>query len=230
MQGIGRSAGKSFAYLLGVYLGDGCVTKGGKQLHFRLNTIDQDFAEAVKSAIADVSNKYVGICKHAVKRSPKPNYSLFCADTVLCQRMVDATDAKAVLPIPDSREEKIAMIEGLMDSEGFIAATRNPTNRRYFMGYKSCDPWVRDFIGLLESVGIRTGKIGIEKPRKPGYKTPMRFHVKMQSWIDSGARFRIARKQKKVEEWASAGPYERRAKFPRRLTSEANTLGAPKER
>lgn len=231
---IGKSAGKSYAYLLGVFLGDGCVTyaptknSGSATSYpvFRLNTIDEDFALATKTALQEFTDRPVSIHKHDVKKSSKPNYSLRCGDPEICEHLQDVTQSKAI--IPDfvhswAKEDKLAFIVGVMDSEGFVAANNtNPTNRRYYMGYKSCDAWVPDFIRLLQGVGIRIGKVGIEKPRKPGYKTPTRFAIKMQSWIDSGARFNIKRKQDRVDAWAEFGPYERRAKFPRRLTSEAN--------
>lgn len=230
MQKIGQSAGKSYAYLLGVYLGDGCVTRPSSRSAperrcFKLNTIDEDFAEAVKSALAILTDKPVSICKHDVSKSSKPNYSLYCGCDEICATLVFDTAHKTRFPQFTVRENTLAFIEGLMDSEGFVAANKNPTNRRFYMGFKSCDPWVPEFKQLMEFVGIRTGKLSTETPRKPGYKTPRRFHIKMQSWIDSGARFNIARKQSRVDEWASAGPYERRAKNPRRLTSEANTPG-----
>jgi hypothetical protein len=81
------------------------------------------------------------------------------------------------------------------------------------MGFKSCDAWVPDFIRILHSVGIATGKVGIERPRRKGYKTPIRFAIKMQSWIDSGARFCIARKQQRVDEWAATTPDPRGLRF-----------------
>lgn len=235
---IGQSAGKSYAYLLGVFLGDGCVTyqssknsgHGIKRYPvFRLNTIDEDFALAAKSALSELTDRPVSIHQHPVKKSSKPNFSLRCGDPVLCAHFLEATKDKTVIPefVQEwTRENRLAFVAGIMDSEGFVGANRNPTNRRYYMGYKSCDVWVPEFIRILEKLGIKVGKVSQEKPRKPGYKTPTRFTIKMQSWIDSGARFNIARKQDRVDAWAEAGPYERRAVGPRRLSSEANTPDA----
>lgn len=210
--------------MTGVYLGDGCVTKDAYRSIFRLNTIDQDFAEAVQKSLYAVGCVNISLTCHAVKKSSKPNWSLAARDNGFCHRFVDMTNGKQKLPddlFCWSREEKLAFIAGLMDSEGFVAANKsNPTNRRYYMGFKCCEAWVAEFQRLLESIGIRTGKYSEEKPRLPGYKTPKRFHVKMQSWIDAGAYFNIARKQNRVMEWAEAGAYERRSKFPRRSTSE----------
>ncbi|MDD9727237.1 hypothetical protein PVV74_17385 [Roseovarius sp. SK2] len=235
---IGQSAGKSYAYLLGVFLGDGCVTmqptknSGSVSVYpvFRLNTIDEDFALSTKRALSKFTDRPISIHKHEVSKSSKPNYSLRCGDPEICENLKSVTHQKKVIPdfVHDwSKGEKLAFIAGIMDSEGFVAANNsNPTNRRYYMGYKSCDVWVPEFIRVLESVGIKIGKVSHEKPRKAHYKSPTRFSIKMQSWIDSGARFNIARKQNRVDEWAAIGPYERRATNPRRLTSEANTPDA----
>jgi len=225
---IGQSAGKSFAYLFGVYLGDGCVSKGRYHC-FRLNTIDNDFALATQAALSEVTDYKVTIAKHDVKRG-KPNHALYCGDPDLGKFLVAMTNDKQQLPAfvwTASRDEKLAFISGLMDSEGFVAANSNPTNRRFYMGFKSTNCWVPDFVRLLESVGIMVGKISKEKPLKPGYREPSRFTIKMKSWIDSGAKFNIARKQSRVDEWNAAGAYENRSKFPRRLSSETNTQGAP---
>jgi LAGLIDADG DNA endonuclease family protein len=224
MQAIGQSAGKSFAYLLGVFLGDGCVTKYQKKyLVFRLNTIDEDFALAVKAALREISKHPVSLCCHPVAKSSKPNWSLGCMDRKFCEGVLADTDKKQRIPdyvFEWPRDLKLAFIGGLMDSEGYVGANSNSTGRRYYIGYKSCDAWVPEFIRLLHSVGIRTGKIGIERPYKAGYKTPMRFTIKMQSWIDSGATFNIARKQRRVDEWGATVPNPLGLRFRAKLTSE----------
>jgi hypothetical protein len=230
----GQDAGKSFAYILGVYLGDGAVTtwrQTGKsdRLVFRLNTIDQDFAEATKKALQDLSDYTVSLCCHAVAKSKKPNHALALGDRALCERLIADTEKKRIIPeyvFGWSRENKLAFIVGLMDSEGFVAANSNHTGRRFYMGFKSCDRWVPDFVKLLHSVGIQIGKIGIEKPRFSGYKTPTRFAIKMQSWIDSGARFNIVRKQARVDEWAATVPNPVGYRFRAKLTPET-TCTAP---
>lgn len=230
----GQDAGKSFAYILGVYLGDGAVTvwrQAGKsdRLIFRLNTIDKDFALATKTALQDLSRYTVSLCCHAVAKSNKPNWALALGDRALCERLIADTEKKRIIPPYVwgwPRDHRLAFIAGLMDSEGFVAANSNHTGRRFYMGFKSCDLWVPDFVKLLQSVGIIVGKIGIERPRFSGYKTPMRFAIKMQSWIDSGARFNIARKQSRVDEWANTVPDPRGLRFRAKLTPET-TCTAP---
>ena len=218
---LGQSAGKSYAYLLGVYLGDGCVTRYNKGIAFRVNTIDEDFALAIKAALKDVTETTVRIWKETVSKSSKPNYALCCADEVLAKRFVAETHDKQILPRMESLENKKAIIVGLMDSEGFVAKnTNNHTGRAYYMGYKSCDVWVPELISLMQSVGLRMGKISECPPYKHHYKIPTRFTIKMQSWVDSGMRFNIKRKQDRVDTWAATEPYTQRRVNPRKLTSE----------
>lgn len=219
---IGKSAGKSYAYLLGVYLGDGCISEDERGYRmFRVNTIDEDFALAIKAAIADVSRSNVTINKQIVKKSSKPNYALTCCDQGLCKALLLDTDEKMALPFCRTDELKKAMIIGLMDSEGFVAEkTQHKTGRAYYMGFKSCDVWVPDFVKLVQSVGLKIGKVSKCPPYRPHYKEPTRFHIKMQSWVDSGMRFNIKRKQDRVDRWAATEPYSERSRFPRKLTSE----------
>lgn len=218
---IGQSAGKSWAYLFGVYLGDGCVTtqpgRNGKVWPvFRLNTIDEDFAIAVKAALEEVTEYAVSYVRHKVhKPNASDNYSLRCGDPDVCTFFRQETADKTKLPewiFRAKRDHKLAFIAGLMDSEGFVSVN---TKGACFLGFKSTDVWFEDFIRLLNSVGIKVGKIGIEKPLRPHYRTPRRITIKRQSWIDAGAYFMISRKQRRLMNWVAA-----------QLTSETNTRDA----
>jgi len=226
---LGQSAGKSYAYLLGVFLGDGCVSRDERDYHiFRLNTIDEDFAIATKNAIANLSSRNVGISKQVVKKSSRPNYALSCCDQELCKNLVLDTYGKTQIPNFTMLGSAGEFTVGLMDSEGFVAEkTENKTGRAFYMGFKSCEVWVPEFIKIVQSVGLKIGKIQIEKPYKEGYKAATRFHIKMQSWVDSGLKFNIARKQDRVDRWAATVPYSERSRYPRKLTSE--TIRQPSE-
>lgn len=224
MKTIGQEAGKSYAYLLGVYLGDGCITKQYGKWSFKVNTIDEDFAIAIQSAIDCLGFKST-IYKHSVKKSHKPNYLLWCYSQALCNDLLNdcggESNPKSRFPFFTVRDNEGAFIVGLMDSEGFVAEkTENKTGRAYYMGYKSCDPWVPRLLELMKDFGLRFGKVQTERPLKPGYKAPTRVTIKMQSWVDSGLRFNIKRKQERVDRWASTVPYSERSRYPRRLTPE----------
>ncbi len=207
MHEIGQSAGKTWAYLLGVFLGDGCVTIVQGYPAFRLNTIDLDFAEATREALRSFTGRPVSLHTHAVSKSSKPNHSIRCGDPLICEALQSETDRKAKLPdwiFTAPREQKLALIAGLMDSEGYVCVKEG--RGQAHMGFKSTDLWFDDFLRLMQSVGIIHGKIGVEKPRKPGYRTPRRVTIKMRSWVDAGGYFLIRRKQDRVEKWAEM-PY-----------------------
>jgi hypothetical protein len=131
------------------------------------------------------------------------NFAMTHACRELCEKLVADTNDKTAIPAyvfgwPDDLKREF--VAGLMDSEGFVSMNTAGTA---YMGFKSCDVWFADFVRILQSVGVQIGKIGVEQPRKPGYKTPRRFTAKMQSWVDSGCRFKIQRKQRRVDAWAS---------------------------
>lgn len=207
MHKIGQSAGKTWAYLLGVFLGDGCVTIVQGYPRFRLNTIDRDFAEATRDAISEVSQRPISLHTHAVSKSSKPNHSITSCDPVLCAALQEETGRKVKLPdwiFTAPAEQKLAFIAGLMDSEGYVCVKKG--RGQAHMGFKSTDLWFEDFLQLMQSVGIIHGKIGVEQPRQLGYRTPKRVTIKLRSWVDAGGYFRIRRKQERVEKWA-AMPY-----------------------
>lgn len=221
---IAQSAGKSFAYILGVYLGDGNVSMPKDENTgiryspaFRLNTIDEDFAQAVIAALKSMSNRPVSTGKHSVKLSDKPNHWVFAMNPELCNKLVIDTEGKRFIPpyvFDWDKELKLEFIAGLMDSEGFVTYNKQKMTS-YYMGFKCCEVWVRDFVRVLESVGIMVGKIAVCPPYKDGYKTPIRFHIKMTTWVKAGARFKIKRKQDRVDTWNA-----------RRLSSTTNMLEA----
>lgn len=223
---IGLSADKSYAYLLGVFLGDGCVTRYNNGIAFRMNTIDEDFALAVKAALGELTEVPTRIWKYSVKKSSKPNFSLCCADQKLCNNLRSDTSNKTRIPLNKLEANEGAFVIGLMDSEGFVAKkTGATTEKSYYMGFKSCDVWVPKFVSLLQSLGLKIGKVSQCPPYKAHYKTPTRFHIKMQSWVNSGLRFNIKRKQDRVDVWANTMPYANRT-TKKELISETTRQGA----
>ena len=172
-----------------------------------MNTIDLDFAEATREALRTFTDRPISLHTHAVSKSSKPNHHVRCGDPEICRALQSETDSKAKLPdwiFTADKDVKLAFIAGLMDSEGYVCVREG--RGQAHMGFKSTDLWFNDFLRLLQSVGIVHGKIGVEQPRKPGYRTPRRVTIKLRSWVDAGGYFRIARKQERVEKWA-AMPY-----------------------
>lgn len=220
MQEVEQSAGKlnATAYLLGVYLGDGCLT--GKM--YKLNVIDLDFAKAVQRALEIVLGKKPKIRTHAVKNSDKPNHAIAITAHELLY-FVDDTQRKQKIPeyvFGWPKDAKLAFIAGVMDSEGWVSINpwysyrdgkkritkaeyesgigRVYTGHRYNIGFKCTDGFTLDLPRLMESVGIKTNKITRCKPYKEGYLVPMKFHINKETWLKSGAYFNIKRKEDKL--------------------------------
>lgn len=214
---IRKPADKNWEYLVGVFLGDGCVTRQGpNRPFFRLNTIDQDFAFTTKEALHHFTDRAVTYCVHPVPKSKKPNHSLQCGDPEICSRLQAETDFKKKLPDwiwTCDHEARLAFIAGLMDSEGYCCINGSGSLN---IGYCSCDAWFDDFIRVLNKAGIEVGKIGTVMRYKAHHKTPRRFTIKKPSWLRSGAYFTIERKQRKIDEWAKQS----------QLISETNTTAA----
>lgn len=216
----GQSADKSFAYILGVFLGDGCVYSAQGHPRFNLKVADKDFAEATKEALSNLTNYKLKI--HFCPQETRQDiYDLVCGDPWVCMKLVEDTEFKTQIPQyvhKWSKELKKEFIAGLMDSEGFVQESPRLNYPVYLMGFKSCDVWIQDFIRVLESVGVKIGKVSQERPRKAHFKIPTRFAIKMRSWYDSGCYFKIKRKQDRVTRWAT-GP-----RTKRRLISETIRL------
>lgn len=198
----GQSAGKTkhLAYLLGVYLGDGWIGMVQGYHRFRLNTIDNDFAETAAESLESINGYRPKINIHPVSKSSKPNHSI-AANGKNLSWMVEATERKNKIPScvwKMDKESKLAFIAGIMDSEGYAS---KGTQGRLTVGLKACDGWINDFYRFMISMGVTIGKIGEEN--LPSGKIAKRFHFNIWSWIDAGCYFNIQRKENRIKEWAS---------------------------
>lgn len=205
---IGQSAGKDYAYILGVYMGDGSIFKTPDGVpKFGMTSIDLDFCDAVAAAIRSLGGTAGINGPYRDKRFSKsrPYYMLygFMSDTL---RMIES-DTQKKTQMPDTSnatdEEKKAFIQGVLDSEGYVSEgvrkEAPESNKRYFMGVKFTGDWFFPFVKLMESVGLRLGVIG-EETVKSG-KIARRVYIKLTSYADAGMRFNIARKQDKFDRW-----------------------------
>ncbi|MEK9207968.1 MAG: LAGLIDADG family homing endonuclease [Patescibacteria group bacterium] len=196
-----QSAGKinSIAYLFGVYLGDGNVSRGDNyDVDFRLNTIDYDFAQAVQDALFNVIGRIGKIYTYPVKKSTKPNnyIRLGCKD--FCDYLEAETLKKEKLPDfiwKASKKTRKEFIAGLMDSEGYIC--KDKRSNFFEIGFKTTSEWTKDVNRLLQLLGCETS-LKECKPYKSWYKKCYRIRIKPQSFIKSNLYFKIQRKQDRV--------------------------------
>lgn len=207
-----------YAYILGVYLGDGWVGNSYGDSRVGLKCIDIDFIFATYIAFEDLQTKnkpclYSNVSKNSKGHiGKKPMYQVSVADKELNLKLKTDTNFKQIIPeyvFQWDRKNKIAFIQGLMDSEGSVSERKTPYKGRaklsigqmYLMSFCSTSPWIDDFINLCRSIGLVIGKKG-QKIEKSG-KVCRYFYIKIKSWSDSGLHFNIKRKQDRVERYMS---------------------------
>lgn len=198
----GQSAGKDYAYLLGTYFGDASVVKRTEHCYtFTIEAIDKDFIERVRNELESYTGKKVNIFERSRKTGTgKVMYALTCSKKLLFKQFIDDTgDCKF---IPDyvyewPEENRIAFLEGVLDSDGWVSQRTNPFGITQFrMGYAVTYSWGVDVKRLLESVGVFCSNIG-ESKQKSG-KISLRFAINMKSFVESGVKFTAQRKQARV--------------------------------
>lgn len=207
----GQSAGKNFAYILGVYIGDGCITKPKSHPEypyvFRLEVMDEDFAIAAKDALVSLGCKTN--FRKSVQERYKQGYSFIVEtrDKELTQALQFDTRYKTIIPqyvYKWDKGMKLAFIAGLMDSEGYVSKRTKPLRSglaNYAMGIKMDYEILKQFKPIMQSVGIITGKFSVTKPKWITNVQTATLCIRIKSWIDSGAYLHISRKTNRIEEY-----------------------------
>ncbi len=202
-----KSAEKTTAlsYLIGVFLGDGCVTfyndkKGRKYLTFKLNAIDKDFVQRTVDCINILydANKEVKTFTDTHYRQGY-YYNVSYQNQELGAFLYGQTLGKKIIPpmiYAMSDSDKKHFIAGCMDSEGYFAkATKKNCKSAFSLGIKCCDDWIHPFKYILESVGVKIKRKETCKPYKEWYRVPYRYILDIDSYFGNKCFFNIARKQ-----------------------------------
>jgi intein/homing endonuclease len=194
----GQSAGKNFAYILGVYMGDGYIYQRGESYSFGIEVIDLDFIQRVQRELEELIGYKPNINE---REDRKGMYRLVCSDLIF-KKIKEDTGNKNMFPEYVwnwTKEEQIEFISGLMDSEGWISKRTNPNgNRHWQMGFTAKSSWTYDLHKMINQIGIQTCDPYISKMKNG----PMiSFTIKCESWGKSNIKFTIKRKQDKVDEY-----------------------------
>ena len=203
------------AYLIGVYLGDGCVSFSKNPSYgnysFSLNAIDKDFVEFTAECLTEYFGKKPSIFLDESgggwkKRGTKPLWKTVIYGKDKCQWLRDTTEDKRVIPemifnAPQNIQKWF--IAGVMDSEGYVGKHyhKEYDKFQYLMGICSTDIWLEHFIEMLEVHGVKTGKRYKEKQIKPWHKPKFRYKINTMSFIRSGCFFTIERKKQRLNDY-----------------------------
>nr|DAN13374.1 MAG TPA: hypothetical protein [Caudoviricetes sp.] len=216
-------ADKNYAYLLGVYFGDGHIRPHGKtSFAFEMSAIDKDFVEKVRDTLSIVLDRDVSLRYASRKTSTGSQVYVTGTSSPYFGKMYE--DSYDCNKIPDyvmdwSKELKLEFLSGVMDSDGFISMRMAGNIHRFECGYCVTKPFVITVQELFESIGIGTTSLQKKvpkKPRVPSYK----FDVKLRQLATSGFHFNIQRKQEKLDKYTQIhfrnGEYVR-FPFPRKF-------------
>ena len=180
------------AYCIGVYLGDGFVSKRNK---FGLSVKDEDFADKFKQSVEIVTgwsvNKY-----RETRKDGHVIYQITVGSKSLCDFLKKTTKSKTVLPFDLIKGHERPFLLGVIDSEGSIVRLWNKTS--FNVNIAGTEKWFLKLGEILTTVGIKHWfKKYFRKDR--GYYE-YRYNVNARSYKESNLSFSIERKRKLLDE------------------------------
>ena len=204
---------KELAYLLGVYLTDGSISKT-ESYTFSLKAIDKDFVENALSAYKILNplcaaNVYTQAPRTRFWEDGKVSKTQmqYCINVGFAKFgdfFKQQTGNKHHIPLSiwdASLNIKRWFVAGVMDGDGWISKTQRPLypdKYQYRIGIGGVeDGWVWEFEKLLQKLGVHTLAPEIDS-RPPRIQPMVRFGIKVESFVGNGLFFTIRRKQARL--------------------------------
>ena len=184
------------SYLVGVYLTDGCITRGyesRKITAFRLQCADEDFAQYTQECISSIGLKF-GIGNYPSNgMGNKIRIVTSCYSSMFAQWLYDITDNKQKIPnlIFDSGEKCILeFIAACIDGDGGVEKDGSIT-------VYNTSAWIFQFADLIRSIGIKTTGTKKKQSLESG-KTLYKVSVRRSDFRELGGECKIKRKQDRI--------------------------------
>lgn len=206
MQKFGVAAnqqGSAFSYLIGVLMGDGCTYEKDGKIVFHLKTIDQDFADKVESCLRacrpEIKISRTIQQQHPTAYGKKPLHYVTTYDEI-ARILREVTHNKTFVPICVPRY----FLQGFLDSEGFVSIHHDDKTGtiRLQVGMCKSGEYFHTIKKMIEKEGVKTQKTQIQ--RLPSGKVINRVRFNPQSFLESGLKFSIARKQNRLDAYRKA--------------------------
>jgi len=215
-----RELTPELSYIIGVYLGDGCVNVGQVlyrnkkdycwKYEFSLGAIDKDFVDYTAKCLKKILGKDVMV--HFQKAKNKKSQDIWrcsVANKDLCEWLKKITRNKQKIPYiiwNANNELKKYFLMGIMDSEGYVEKDKRPNHNYVSVGFSMQGLLPDQIVRLFQQIGVRHGKRGVDNRTFNGKKRSsslIRYRLNTMDFIRSGLRFNIARKQKRLDDYAS---------------------------
>jgi len=195
-----------FAYLLGVYFGDGHIYYVPGSYQLTIVSSDRQLCE-ISSSICS------RICGNSGTISPVRNYfklvvcSQSLCDSILGRMSINKDyisankyEKKSVLGSPDSHIKDFLI--GLMDSDGWISRRRNGSYFKYEVGFKNTSHLSEEIYKLMLLHGLKCSKLDHRNQTRNGKecKKCWCWTINPKSYSDLMS-FRLTRKQQLLEQY-----------------------------
>ena len=194
---------KDKAYLIGVYLGDGCCHKS-KSYGFTIISADKDVIERTCNIVSKL------LRKECYVQEIKPNQTQLYRFRVYSKRLFEIltsqTNKKSEIPqsIINSDKKIISeFIAGLMDTDGYISTGTNKFGwQRFSLGFTNSGKWTDQFITILKNSGVKVGKKTLKKKyRSLKEKDCYQININLRSFVENELYFNCQRKQSLLEKY-----------------------------
>lgn len=230
---IGQSAGKEcitgeeLYYVIGLLLGDGCVSavpnKNCSTLHKRvtISSIDEDIIASFKEIVEEMFG-----CDSKIRHLPdKHLFEYGTSKGIVYDFFAENTAFKTKFPDDlryATRDERLAFLAGLLDTDGFASFTRTPKHvdkdgytkkerEQFRMGFTNTR-FIMELTDLLDKLGITYGKVWINNHQTDFIKgvkvgkqmTRYTVPINAMSFADNGGYFKCKRKQEKLVKYLHA--------------------------
>jgi len=205
----GKFRNKHLAYVMGVYMGDGCATysKCNNTWRFKLKVIDKEFMLKTQASVFMLLGKSGWTHMiDAISPRHKPLHEFIVDSKYLVKLLKKITRCKTRIPeyIKVNKEYRRAFIEGYMDSEGFVGKTKRDSGKyQYQMGVASTDLFIDTVVEMMKKEGIVVGSLRIDKNDRGFKPTKMLrcYKINTLSWINSGLMFSSERKASRLRSY-----------------------------
>lgn len=159
-QHLKQSDVTDLSYLIGAFLGDGCAYVGKNSYQFSITSSDLDFCETCQNICKQFFNKGGRIKTVYRKNGTVSYYQLIICSKQIVMYFREQTQCKAIIPsfVNNNKETRIACIQGLMDSDGWISKVNASDGYiRYRVGFKNICNWAKDLRIMIQNCNVKTG-------------------------------------------------------------------------
>ena len=197
------------SYFFGVWLGDGHYIWNPIKPCYQIGFVTMDREILIKMQV-EVESSVKGL-KASMWEETSPNgtklYRVVYCNKNFTDFVCRATAYKQSLPFytwSTSKESRLNLLSGLMDTDGTIVVQKEPNCRAgffYTLKFSGTKGFVREFPDLCRLVGIRVTSEKLETHENPNHADRWIFNLSLPSTVDNGFKFNCKRKQARLDDY-----------------------------